>query len=90
MTDQLLDEVRAFLADLTSDLTNLHVKAMQYQNSPYDDAAVRALAAIPAGLLDRAQALAAEIGERDDGGEDAPKAKPAAARAKAKPARRSH
>lgn len=85
MTDKLLDEIRVFLGDLGTDLTNLHVKAMQYQNLPYDDDAVKALGALPAGLLDRAQALAAELDEQR--GDAEPAAKPA--RAKAKTAHRA-
>lgn len=94
MPDQLIDEIRAFLADLGVDLTNLHVKAMQYMNAPTDQATVEALSKLPAGLLDRAQDLAARIDEHRGDAEPeaapapAPKAKPAAAPAK-KSARRA-
>lgn len=63
MPDELIDEIRAFFTDLGADLTNLHVKAMQYLNAPYDHEKVEALAKLPAGLLDRAQTLGAQIDE---------------------------
>lgn len=73
------DSVRGFLDDVVTDLTGLHVKAMQYQNQPHDQAAVDALAQLPAGLIDRAQSLAAQLDKQAEADEKA-KAKSAAKR----------
>lgn len=70
----LLDDVREFLDDLVSDLTDMHVKAAQYSLEPHDPARVEALAKLPAGLIDRAQALSAQLAQQAEPG-DAPKAK---------------
>jgi hypothetical protein len=78
----LTEDIASFLDDLAGDLTRLHVTAAQYQNAPTDPDAVEALAKLPAGLLDRAQALRARL---DDEG-DEPEREPKAAKPKAKAA----
>jgi hypothetical protein len=62
----LNQDLASFLDDLAGDLTRLHVTAAQYQNAPTDPDAVEALAKLPAGLLDRAQALRARLDEGDE------------------------
>lgn len=73
-------DLAEFFDELATDLTNLHVKAAAYQNAPTDQKAVDDLAALPAGLIDRAQALKARLDESDDDAKNEPKPK-----AKAKP-----
>jgi hypothetical protein len=80
MADKLLDDVGAFLDDIVNDLTNLHVDMAQWRNAPYDDETLNKLANLPAGLIDRAQALKADVEKAGEG--EKPKApskpKPAA------------
>lgn len=71
----LHSDLSEFFDDLATDLTNLHVTAAAYQMAPTDQKAVDALAKIPAGLIDRAQALKARLDESDDDAKNEPKPK---------------
>ena len=75
------DPVREFLeADLIPELTRLHVSATQLQTMPEDRAPVDAMVAVPGRLIAGAQALLAQL-DSD--------AKPAEAKAEAKPKSRA-
>lgn len=89
---QILDEVSEFLTELVSDLTGLHVQASAILTNPGDRDNVDAVAGAPAGIIDRAQALAARIADEresedeESSASDAPKP---AAKAKASTPRQS-
>lgn len=65
MAQHVLDEVKGFLDDLVTDLTNLHVKTAQLQNASAGDIvnAANEVAKVPGSLIERAQALSVKVAE---------------------------
>lgn len=66
MAQNVLDDVKDFLHDLVSHLTDMHVKAAHVRNTPGDHEALDALTQVPAGLVERAQDLAGKVEKEAD------------------------